>query len=103
MKVNAYHKVNGKSCTDPDCWCVALSDHRGTSTLEDVVNHPEHYQLENLGVEALEIIREILSPEEYKGYLIGNITKYVLRHKKKNNDEDLGKLIFYTKELDKCL
>ena len=97
---NDYHLINGLPCTNKECWCHVYLEEL------DVVNHPGHYML-NLDsgqeVEVLQIIKSILSPEEYKGYLIGNITKYVLRHKSKNKDEDLQKLAFYTKELDTVL
>ena len=70
---------------------------------EDVVNNPKHYQLEGLDVEALDIIKSSLTLEEYIGYLKGNIGKYWLRHKKKNGKEDVEKMIYYMKELDKYI
>ena len=100
------HLVGGLPCKDLECWCNTLPkkeiDDYGFFA-EDVVNHPKHYQLDGLQVEALEIIKASLTLEEYKGYLIGNLLKYLLRHKKKNNIEDIRKMIFYSKELDKCL
>lgn len=86
------HLVAGLPCKDETCWCHLN---------EDIVNHPKHYQLDGLEVEALDIIRSSLSAEEFKGYLIGNMLKYILRHKKKNNEEDIQKMLFYSKELDK--
>lgn len=96
------HKRNGIICTDPKCWChefLGVEDYFN----EDIINNPKHYQLDNLGLEALDIIKETLNIEEYRGYLIGNMLKYILRHKKKNNVEDLKKMLFYSKELDKCM
>jgi len=90
------HLKNGRPCNDPNCWCNKFPK-------VDMVNHPAHYQLDGLQVEALEIIKASLTQEEFKGYLIGNLLKYLLRHKKKNNVEDIKKMLFYSKELDKCL
>ena len=38
--------------------------------MTDMVNSPSHYQLD--GVEAIDIIKAALTPEEYRGYLKGN-------------------------------
>ncbi len=102
------HIVNGRPCEQINCWCRCKSvfhqevDDYGFFA-EDVVNHPKHYQLDGLEVEALDVIKSALSEEEFKGYLLGNMLKYMLRHKKKNNEEDLQKMLFYSKELDKLL
>lgn len=49
---------------------------------EDVVHSPDHYSLPN-GTEVIDIIEHLLTPEEYRGYLKGNILKYTLRADKK--------------------
>lgn len=41
----------------------------------------------------------LLSEEQYTGYLIGNIIKYITRYKKKNGLEDLEKALDYLKRL----
>ena len=56
----------------------------------DMVNSPSHYQLD--GVEAIDIIKAALTPEEYRGYLKGNALKYVLREPfKGNRKQDVNK------------
>jgi hypothetical protein len=67
---------------------------------EDVVNNPSHYQIGGLEVEALDVIRGVLSHDQYIGYLRGNILKYQMRANKKNNEEDLRKANYYSRELD---
>lgn len=42
---------------------------------------------------------DLLSPEEYKGFLRGNIYKYVKRYEDKNGVEDLRKAIVYIEKL----
>lgn len=78
-------------------------DKHNNSTLEpatfgesfnDVVNHPEHYQLMN-NVEVIDIIKSVLGPDGYISYCYGNIIKYVLRANKKNGIEDLKKARVY--------
>jgi hypothetical protein len=51
--------------------------------------------------EVIDVIRELLSEEEFKGYLKGNIIKYRLRagFKTENPDEDLQKSNEYLKWL----
>ena len=66
--------------------------------VEDMVNHPAHYQLLD-GVEVLDVIKATLTEEQLKGYFIGNCIKYLCRANKKNGDEDLAKMEFYVKEL----
>lgn len=52
------------------------------------VKNPDstHYELWQ-GCEAIDVIKQILTPEEYKGFLKGNILKYQLRLGKKDNVE----------------
>ena len=108
MTNNHNHRINGKPCTIPGCWCRIFSTSSiadGNTEfldLEDIVNEPKHYKLEGLEVEALDVIKASLSSEEYKGYLIGNCLKYAMRHKKKNNIEDIKKMCYYARELDDC-
>lgn len=66
----------------------------------DVVNKPAHYN--NGNIECIDYIEQQLSPEEFKGYLLGNVIKYTHRHKYKNGLEDLKKAQWYqNKYIDK--
>lgn len=56
----------------------------------DMVDHPSHY--DKNGVECKDWIRTMLTPEEYRGYLKGNVLKYVWRHEDKGKPvQDLEK------------
>lgn len=46
--------------------------------MSDEINHPQHYQLFP-DMEAIDVIKATLSPEEFTGYLKGNVLKYRLR------------------------
>ncbi len=64
----------------------------------DPVNHPSHYN--QGGIETLDLIRLYLTPEEYKGYLKGNIIKYRERSQFKGNaEQDYAKAKFYYDEM----
>lgn len=57
----------------------------------DNVNQPNHYKLDGLDVEVLDVIKATLSKEQFEGFLHGNVIKYILRTNKKNGVEDLNK------------
>lgn len=63
----------------------------------DTVNRPSHYTSGN--IECLDYIADVLSHEEYIGFLRGNIIKYQHRWRNKNGLEDLKKAQFYTNKL----
>jgi len=66
----------------------------------DDVNRPAHYNTG--GLETIELIRLSMSDEEFKGYLKGNILKYVSRYRHKHPSEpkkDLLKAQWYLNKL----
>ncbi len=64
----------------------------------DPVNHPSHYQGSN-GIETIECIEAAMSKEAFKGYVQGNVIKYVMRYERKNGIEDLYKAQWYLNRL----
>ena len=66
----------------------------------DNINSPEHYKVG--GIETIDFIKAKLTPEEFRGYLKGNVLKYASRAGHKNNAvEDAGKLAWYANRLSK--
>jgi hypothetical protein len=64
----------------------------------DMVNHPPHYTAG--GIETIDYIQAKLTPEEFRGYLRGNILKYSSRAGLKGDaDEDLSKMVWYANKL----
>ena len=63
----------------------------------DMVNSPAHYT--KGGIETIDFIQAKLSPEEYRGYLRGNLLKYASRMGAKGED-DAGKAAWYAKRLE---
>ncbi len=61
------------------------------------VEHPDHYNQNSL--ETLDVIKGTMSSEQFEGFLVGNILKYISRYKFKNGAEDLKKARFYLDKL----
>ena len=64
---------------------------------------PTHYELWR-GCEAFDILKKVLTEEEFKGFCKGNILKYQLRIGKKPNEpieRDRNKIKIYEEELKK--
>ena len=60
----------------------------------DNVNHPVHYKTG--GIETIDFIQAKLTPEEFRGYLKGNVLKYVSRSNGKDSYEtDMLKARWY--------
>lgn len=51
---------------------------------------PIHYQ-GRYGMQSIDALRNFMTPEQLKGFFLGNSLKYLLRHQKKNGLEDLKK------------
>ena len=63
----------------------------------DHVNHPNHY--EQYSMETIEAIKGQSTPDEYRGFLKGNVMKYLARYRSKNGTEDLEKAQWYLETL----
>ncbi len=59
----------------------------------DLVNHPPHYTAGT--IETIDYIKDNLTAKEFQGYCIGNVIKYLSRHRYKNGIEDLEKAQVY--------
>lgn len=64
---------------------------------DDKVNHPSHYN--KYSREVIESIKGLCTPEEFRGYLKGNIIKYSARYSDKDGVQDIDKLAKYTQFL----
>lgn len=67
---------------------------------KDNVNHPNHYQGD---IETVDYIKDKLTDEEFRGFVKGNVLKYVSREGLKNGDEDLKKSNWYLNKLIEVL
>lgn len=70
----------------------------GKADKTDPVNHPTHYN--HSGIECIQAIQASMSPEEFQGYLKGNVMKYLWRYRYKGNpQQDLKKAAWYLNKL----
>lgn len=67
----------------------------------DNVNHPIHYS--HGSIECIDAIESALTPEEFEGFLHGNIIKYDWRYRDKNGIEDLKKSQWYNNKLQSTI
>lgn len=79
-----------------------MDDIRISTELKEMVKsidniNPQHYK--NKPKETIERIGDNLSLSEFKGYLKGNILKYLDRYENKNGVEDLKKMQWYLNKL----
>lgn len=58
--------------------------------MADNVNHPAHYTTGE--IEVIDYIQDKLTPEQFEGYCIGNVLKYISRYRHKGGLEDLKKV-----------
>ena len=65
------------------------------------VVHPNHYN--RTSVEVIDTIKGMSTTSEYRGFLIGNIVKYISRYSMKNGIEDIKKARYYLDLLEKDL
>lgn len=67
----------------------------------DNVNRPKHYEIWD-GLEAKDVVKLLLTPEEYRGWCKGNLLKYRFRAGLKDPNkivEDINKSIWQSNEL----
>ena len=78
---------------------TASGDKEGTADIStDLVNSPPHYQSAS-GIECIEAIKAQMSDEEYRGYLRGNVVKYLWRYQQKGGKQSLEKARWYLDKL----
>jgi len=61
------------------------------------VNHPQHYQSST--IECIDAIQAQMTPEEFRGFLKGNVLKYMWRERMKGGTESLEKAQWYLTQL----
>lgn len=89
--------IDDNGCKDEVCPVPWATKESAPIIQEDLVNHPPHYA--DGGIECIEAIEAQLTAEEYRGYLKGNIAKYVWREKHKGGTESLKKAQWYLARL----
>lgn len=62
----------------------------------DTIN-PKHYRQGD--IECIDAIKAALTPDEYRGYLKGNVMKYIWRENHKGGVDSLRKAMWYLERL----
>lgn len=60
------------------------------------IEHPNYYT--DKKIEVIDYIKDTLTEDEYIGFCIGNVMKYISRWRKKGGQADLKKAYYYMKE-----
>lgn len=68
-------------------------------TSKDEINHPAHYT--QGGIECIDAIEASMTPDQFEGYLKGNVQKYLWRYEIKGGLKDLEKAMWYLDRLIK--
>lgn len=77
-------------------YAIALHENDTETHLNNNIS-PQHYKLG--GIETIDYIKAKTSKEQFQGYLIGNVIKYISRFENKNGVEDLEKAKWYLDKL----
>lgn len=92
-KAKMYGKIEPNPVvTDMALTGVSVADGKPTDTMNDAVHHPSHYTLPGLTIESVDVIRAVLTPEEFKGWCNGNALKYSLRAGRKDPAKEVQDL-----------
>lgn len=65
--------------------------------LDEIQEGGDHYL--NMEIQPWQVMESIMSADEFRGFLWGNVIKYAMRWQKKGGVDDLKKLIHYSKKL----
>ena len=92
-------EVNKKmeECTDGFCPMPTATTVDHNLHFFDPVEKPVHYAAGS--VECINAIEAQMTPEEFRGYLKGNVVKYLWRERKKGGKESLKKAKWYLNKL----
>ena len=92
-------EVNQKmeECTDGFCPMPTATTVDHNLHFFDPVEKPVHYAAGS--VECIDAIEAQMTPEEFRGYLKGNVVKYLWRERKKGGKESLKKAKWYLNKL----
>jgi hypothetical protein len=69
------------------------------SAIEKNVDHPDHYGGKDDPHEVIKVLESWLTPEEFVGFLKGNVIKYQARARKKAGAQDYAKAAWYAARL----
>lgn len=82
--------------TDKEVKSIRSFFGRKKPDIDEAVRSPKHYKLPGLNIESVDVLRSVLTPEEFKGFCRGNALKYLIRAGKKDSElQDIKKAGVY--------
>jgi hypothetical protein len=78
--------------------CDTFEEHLPGTRADDIQVSGTHYK--DMGIEPWAVMQAVLTPEEFRGYLKGNVIKYAMRQGKKQDSDDSNKAKHYAMKLD---
>lgn len=67
---------------------------------DDLQVSGNHYK--DMAIQPWTVMEAVLTPEEFRGYLKGNIIKYAMRAGRKEGSDDAGKALHYKQKLNEA-
>jgi hypothetical protein len=74
-----------------------IKDGFNGTTADDLQVGGQHYK--DMGIQPWAVMEAVLTPEEFRGFLKGNIIKYSMRAGRKDGSDDGGKAKHYIQKL----
>ena len=68
---------------------------------DDMQVSGSHYK--DMAIQPWTVMQAVLTPEEFRGFLKGNIIKYAMRQGRKDGSDDAGKDMHYKYKLEEVL
>jgi len=82
---NGPHK--GEPCGDMNCFYKFVPKRTTADKKDDIGTAESSPHYNSLPVQPIELMETILTPEEFQGFLKGNMLKYVMRAGRKANED----------------
>lgn len=82
---------------------VTITEHQPPETAPTNANQVGGTHYTDMAVQPWDVMAAILTPEEYIGFLKGNIIKYGMRQGKKAGTDDAAKCQHYMDHLSDCM
>lgn len=94
-------KCGGANASLNTQFCEKCSAPETPTPLPEQVNHPAHYGGEKNVYEVIKVLEAWLTPEEFRGFLKGNVLKYLARARLKGSEsQDYKKAGWYQDALE---
>lgn len=78
--------------------CETIEKQLPNICADDIQVSGSHYK--DMGMQPWAVMQAVLTPEEFRGFLKGNVIKYAMRQGKKQDSDDSGKAKHYKQKLE---